>query len=365
MAYRLILTASVLRGGTTNRMIGEREAGRPLAGIRPIVEADTWIQWLHKGGPKDVDLRSSERAFQFRALMENTEDSIYFKDRECRLLRVSRRMADSLGFSDVSGARRQDRHRPVRRVVRPADVHGRPPDHGVERADHRAGRDRPVGRSETNWTLTTKVPLHDASGAVVGLLGITREINELKRTELNLQHLATHDPLTGLPNRYLMTDRLSQTLAQSERTGSIFAVLFLDVDDFKSINDARGHEFGDLVLRALGETLVSTVRASDTVARIGGDEFVIILETLGRREDASLVADKILRSVAQAVHAQAAQGEDDRQHRDQRPSRQRQRRRGPAPGGRLRDVPGQGPGQEPLAGLPPGPAWLEQGRPRR
>jgi diguanylate cyclase (GGDEF)-like protein/PAS domain S-box-containing protein len=235
--------------------------------------------------------------FQFRALMENTEDSIYFKDRECRLLRVSRRMADSLGFSDVS------------ELVGKTDIDLFGESFGqrtlmddlriMESNEPIIGlvESRSVGQSETNWTLTTKVPLRDASGNVVGLLGITREINELKRTELNLQHLATHDPLTGLPNRYLMTDRLSQTLARSERAGTIFAVLFLDVDDFKSINDARGHEFGDLVLRALGRTLVSTVRGSDTVARIGGDEFVVILETLGRSEDASLVADKILRRV--------------------------------------------------------------------
>jgi diguanylate cyclase (GGDEF)-like protein len=157
---------------------------------------------------------------------------------------------------------------------------------------------RQVGDS-TNWTLTTKVPLHDAMGAVVGLMGITREINELKRTELDLQHLATHDPLTGLPNRYLMTDRLRQVLAYSERTATRFGVLFIDVDDFKGINDARGHEYGDAVLRSIGATLVRTVRGSDTVARIGGDEFVIILESIGQSADAGAVAAKILRSIAE------------------------------------------------------------------
>ena len=235
--------------------------------------------------------------FQFRALMENTEDSIYFKDRECRLLRVSRRMADNLGFADVAD------------LVGKTDIDLFGDAFGqrtfmedlriMESDEPIIGlvESRPVGPAGTNWTLTTKVPLHDASGAVVGLLGITREINELKRTELNLQHMATHDPLTGLPNRYLMTDRLNHTLAQSIRTGSTFAVLFLDVDDFKAINDAHGHEFGDLVLRALGAVLVGTVRASDTVARIGGDEFVVILDTLEKGEHGALVADKILRNV--------------------------------------------------------------------
>jgi diguanylate cyclase (GGDEF)-like protein/PAS domain S-box-containing protein len=242
------------------------------------------------------DLLSED--FQLRALMENTEDSIYFKDRECRLLRVSQRMARSLGFSDPS------------ELVGKTDIELFGESFGqrtfledlriMESNEPIIGlvESRRMEHSETNWTLTTKVPLHDASGNVIGLMGITREINELKRTELDLQHLATHDPLTDLPNRYLLIDRLSQTLSHAVRSRSIFAVLFLDVDDFKTINDVRGHEFGDLVLQSLACTLTNSVRGSDTVARIGGDEFVIILETLGGRQDAKLVADKILRQVA-------------------------------------------------------------------
>ncbi len=125
-----------------------------------------------------------------------------------------------------------------------------------------------------------------------------RAINDLKRAELDLQHLATHDQLTDLPNRYLLIDRLGQRLAHAIRSRSIFAVFFLDVDDFKTVNDAHGHGFGDLVLQSIARTLVGTVRSSDTVARIGGDEFVIVLETLGGRQDAKEVADKILREVA-------------------------------------------------------------------
>ena len=236
-------------------------------------------------------------AFKFRALMENTEDSIYFKDRDCRLLHVNRRMADNLGVADPSelvgktdselfGESFGQRTFIEDRRIMESDE----PIIGLVES-------RRVGVSDTNWTLTTKVPLHDSAGVVVGLLGITRDINDLKRTELDLQHLATHDALTGLPNRYLMTDRLSQTIAHCRRTGTSFAVLFLDIDDFKGVNDARGHEFGDLVLRAVSRTLVETVRSSDTVARIGGDEFVIVLETLGRRDDVALVAETIRRSV--------------------------------------------------------------------
>ena len=240
----------------------------------------------------------SSAEFQFRALMENTEDSIYFKDRECRLIRVSQRMAQNLGFSDPS------------ELVGKTDIDLFGEAFGqrtfledlriMESNEPIIGlvESRLLGPTEMNWTLTTKVPLHDGSGTVIGLLGITREINELKRTELDLQHLATHDPLTGLPNRYLLVDRLIRNLAHAKRARSIFAVFFIDVDDFKAINDAHGHEFGDLVLRSIGAILTGTIRGSDTVARIGGDEFVIILETLGGRQDAKLVADKILRRIA-------------------------------------------------------------------
>jgi diguanylate cyclase (GGDEF)-like protein/PAS domain S-box-containing protein len=235
---------------------------------------------------------------QFHALMENSEDSISFKDRECRLLRVSRRMAETLGFADPS------------ELVGKTDVDlfGDSLGQAMLTEDLRIMESdepilglvesRRVGPSEMNWTVTTKVPLHDAVGNVVGLMGITREINELKSGEVDLRHLVTHDPLTGLPNRYLLIDRLSKTLAHAKRSRAIFAVLFLDVDDFKAINEARGHEFGDLVLQSLGEALVGAVRGSDTVGRIDADQFVIILETLGGRQDAKLVADKLLRRVS-------------------------------------------------------------------
>ena len=239
--------------------------------------------------------------FQFRVLMETTEDSIYFKDRECRMLRVSRRMARNLGFDDE------------RDLVGKTDVDlfGEAFGHRTYLEDLRIMESgepiiglvesRVVGENETNWTLTTKVPLRDSNGVVVGLMGITREINELKRAEIDLQHMATHDALTGLPNRYLMTDRLIQILAQGERAGRVFAVLFIDVDEFKTINDLRGHEFGDLVLQAVAARLSQTVRGSDTVARIGGDEFVVILEPLTHRDNVGLVADKILRSIRRPV----------------------------------------------------------------
>ena len=227
--------------------------------------------------------------------MDNTDDSIYFKDRACRFMGVSLRMARNLGFTD-----------PLELIGKTdIDLFGESFGRRTFLEDLRImeSNEPIIGLVESrrmadaglNWTSTTKVPIHDASGAVSA---VGSPINDHKRAELDLQHLATHDQLTDLPNRYLLIDRLGQTLAHAIRSRSIFAVFFLDVDDFKTVNDAHGHEFGDLVLQSLARTLVGTVRSSDTVARIGGDEFVIVLETLGGRQDAKQVADKILREVA-------------------------------------------------------------------
>lgn len=148
-------------------------------------------------------------------------------------------------------------------------------------------------QGKINWTSTTKLPLHDDSGAVVGLLGITREINELKQSEQDFQRLATHDQLTSLPNRFLLMDRMNQAILNAKRTQGVFAVLFIDLNKFKLVNDKYGHEKGDQLLVEVALVLSSTVRRSDMVARYGGDEFVILLEGLKKAEDSVLVAKKI------------------------------------------------------------------------
>jgi diguanylate cyclase (GGDEF)-like protein/PAS domain S-box-containing protein len=240
---------------------------------------------------------SLDDGFLFRSLMETMVDSIYFKDRQCRLVRVNRKMALDLGRAD-----------PAELIGRTdIELFGREFGETTMLDDARIMEtDEPIiGLTESrqlesgqvNWTLTTKTPLHDLSGTVVGLLGITREINELKRAEMTLEHLATHDTLTGLPNRYLMFDRLNQLLVRAARYGLSFAILIIDLDGFKRINDSRGHDVGDLVLRGVAERLTRNLRAADTVARIGGDEFVVLLESLRAGPDATALADKIRSTV--------------------------------------------------------------------
>jgi diguanylate cyclase (GGDEF)-like protein len=121
-----------------------------------------------------------------------------------------------------------------------------------------------------------------------------RHAIERKRVERELSHLARYDPLTGLPNRLLFRDRLTQAVQRIDRRDHVVAVIFIDLDGFKAVNDRYGHAIGDRLLRAVAGRLCGVVRRTDTVARLGGDEFTIILEGLRHPDDAARVAEKVL-----------------------------------------------------------------------
>ena len=136
------------------------------------------------------------------------------------------------------------------------------------------------------------------SGDSPAVWGVCRDITERKRAQSALHTLAHHDILTGLPNRVLLEDRLVQAKAFAHRQQTGFAVLFLDLDRFKIINDTLGHSIGDELLRLVASRLQRTLRETDTVARIGGDEFIVLLANTDKRDDVTLLADKIMTSLA-------------------------------------------------------------------
>lgn len=154
------------------------------------------------------------------------------------------------------------------------------------------------------WGEVLSKPERNAEGAIVGYHGITREITERKRLEDQVRQLAFHDPLTNLPNRRLLRDRLSQAMAAGKRSACHGALMFLDLDQFKTLNDTHGHEAGDLLLLEVAARLKGCVREVDTVARFGGDEFVVLLAELNtdRAEShlhAQLIAEKIRAALAE------------------------------------------------------------------
>jgi len=141
-----------------------------------------------------------------------------------------------------------------------------------------------------------------ASAMVLGgqryFVGIVRDITERKLAEQKILHMAHHDLLTGLPNRALFLDRMMTSVALAQRGNYNMATFFLDLDGFKQINDTHGHDIGDLLLRSVADRLAKMVRASDTVARIGGDEFTFILNNIGSEENALALADKIIAAIS-------------------------------------------------------------------
>ena len=149
------------------------------------------------------------------------------------------------------------------------------------------------------WNMLYVTPVRDPrSDKVTHFVGVQNDITEIKRYQDDLEHQANHDALTGLANRNLLKDRLQQALALANRYGRPFSVAFLDLDNFKLINDSLGHEIGDQVLRIAGERLAACVRGGDTVARVGGDEFVLLV-TDHEEGDASVFA--VVRRVIAAI----------------------------------------------------------------
>ncbi len=143
------------------------------------------------------------------------------------------------------------------------------------------------------WVLCRGVAVFDDAGNPVRAAGSQAEITARKKAEEQLRQTALHDTLTGLPNRALLTDRLEQALRRSRRDGSGFAVLFLDLDRFKTINDSLGHVSGDQLLVLMAERLVDCMREADTVARLGGDEFAIVVSDVSTLEEAVPVAERV------------------------------------------------------------------------
>ena len=137
------------------------------------------------------------------------------------------------------------------------------------------------------------VPI-EIDGEIVGVYGITKDITERKRAEATIHYMAYHDALTGLPNRRLFRDRLEQALKFAKSCGGQTAVLVLDLDHFKFINDTLGHVTGDAMLQAVAERLIICVRDIDTVARMGGDEFTVLMPNILQQEEAVFVAERIL-----------------------------------------------------------------------
>ena len=245
-------------------------------------------------------LRDSER--RFRDFAEAAGEYVWELDVDGRFTYVSNRVEQVLGYS-------------------PAELLGRKPVDFMPPGEAERVRDwfaqvvrtretfrnleqRSMGRSGAQvWQLVSGVPIVDGDGRFVGYRGTALDITERKQSESRIAELATRDPLTGLPNRLLLSDRLARGIANAQRDGGSLAVMFIDLDHFKRVNDTLGHEVGDLLLREVAKRIGGLLRKGDTLSRLGGDEFVVILEGLKAAEDAGQVAQKVINLLAQPYEA--------------------------------------------------------------
>ncbi|RZI42029.1 EAL domain-containing protein [Herbaspirillum sp. HC18] len=155
---------------------------------------------------------------------------------------------------------------------------------------------------ELYWCLEVISPLKDENGKITHFVAVTEDISERKQTEQTIRHLAFHDPLTGLPNRRLFSDRLHQAAAVRHRKDHSFALMLLDLDRFKTVNDTLGHDIGDALLKAVAARLLGSIRQGDTLARMGGDEFALIALEISQPEDMARLAEKLLMVLKEPFH---------------------------------------------------------------
>ncbi|HHH72233.1 MAG TPA: EAL domain-containing protein, partial [Sulfuricurvum sp.] len=148
------------------------------------------------------------------------------------------------------------------------------------------------GESYPEWLSITA--LRDEYGDITHYIGLFSDISQLKRSEVKMRYLALHDVLTGLPNRHLLQERIEQTILHAKREKQQAAVLFIDLDDFKHINDLYGHDVGDRILKETARRLQRTLREEDTLARFGGDEFIALISAIASAKDTVFIADKII-----------------------------------------------------------------------
>ncbi|MEH6437988.1 EAL domain-containing protein [Massilia sp. DD77] len=244
-------------------------------------------------------LRLQESEEFFRLTFNQAAVGIVLLSSDGRLLRVNRKMSQILGYTEVELLQRffqqltceedlPDELALIRRL-KTGEINDYQREKRLMRRD-----------GTTVWVNVSVSVMRDPHGDQ-RFISVVKDISRRKQAEEALLRMANHDALTGLPNRALLQDRLAQAIAHAHRNGSQVAVMFIDLDRFKHVNDSLGHDAGDRMIVEIARRLSSTLRDSDTVARQGGDEFVVVLPDLAGEEDAATVAEKLLENLFQPL----------------------------------------------------------------
>jgi diguanylate cyclase (GGDEF)-like protein/PAS domain S-box-containing protein len=261
-----------------------RELGRELA---RRTEADAERERLF--------LAYEHNRWLLQAIIDNTPAAIFVRDHDSRFLLVNRSYREFFtGGADVVGKTLEEvfPHEQAESYL--------VADQRTLRADSYVQTEVEVANAQGLRTyMAQRFPLRRKDGEMFAVGCVATDITERKSSEERIRYLAQNDVLTGLPNRAVFRDRVSQAIAQAQRSGAQVAVMFLDLDHFKNVNDSLGHETGDELLKSAAQRLRSCLRAGDTAARLGGDEFVICLPTLSEPQHAISIAEKVLDALRQ------------------------------------------------------------------
>ncbi|MDD5397963.1 MAG: diguanylate cyclase [Dehalococcoidia bacterium] len=245
-------------------------------------------------------LRQSESKFRF--LANNTHDILWTLDLNLHTTYVSPSIKSALGFTPDERMK-QD----VTQQLTPESL-ALAQEMLVQELEYEQSGQADLNRviiieseyyhkdGSTLWFENSITSIRDEQGILTGLQGVSRNIMERKQMEQKLKDMATHDYLTGLPNRVLLEDRFTMAAALAQRNKDRLAVMSLDLDKYKAINDTLGHTAGDLVLKIVSKRLTNIIRASDTIARVGGDEFILVMQETNQMKDTTVIAQKILDS---------------------------------------------------------------------
>lgn len=240
------------------------------------------------------ELRASER--KYRVMLDESSDPIFMFSPDGQYRYVNQAFASGVGKStdEIIGKRIWDIFPQAEADKRFAVIRW-----VFENAESKIIEVRVPRTDGDRYYLTTAKPILDDHGQTTSVICISKEITERKVMEDRMAHMAQYDVLTDLPNRTLFSDRLRHAIAQAKRDKTHVALIFLDLDKFKPVNDTLGHHVGDLLLQAVATRMQECMRESDTVGRLGGDEFVVLLPAIQDAQDAVVVAEKIRHALNQ------------------------------------------------------------------
>jgi diguanylate cyclase (GGDEF)-like protein/PAS domain S-box-containing protein len=315
MVARLLRPLHRLTAAAESIAAGAREVPLPDSGSGDIgALVNAFRHMLEKVAAREEDFRRlttdledrvRERTAKLRlaaSVFENTSEGVVVTDENARIVSVN------AAFTEISGYTAAEAIGQKPSLLR-SDHHDLDFYRAMWKALLETGRwqgeiwnRRKSGEAYLEWLTINRIPAVD--GIPCSYVSVFNDITEQRRKDEHIRHLAFHDPLTNLPNRALLLDRLQHAIQRALREATCLALIFIDLDRFKGINDTLGHDVGDALLREVGSRISSRLRNMDTVARMGGDEFVVLLEDVGEPEHCAALAAEIIADVSQPLEIQ-------------------------------------------------------------